>query len=499
MTAREVVHPVTAYALRVEAGGRTLAYSGDSGVCPGLDDTARDADVFLCEASFLEGAPNPPDLHLTGAEAGRTAAGAGAHRLLLTHIPPWHDPQVVLGEAVGEYETSASSRSRDGDRLPRAQRRGQDHHHADHGRAHPGHGGEVTIGGHALPRHPEPRPARRRPARRLRPARRSHRSRGADARRAARWACRRPRRGDARAGRRSTDTESKRRIRNYSLGMRQRLGIAHALLGDPSVLILDEPANGLDPAGIHWMRGLLGEFADRGGTVLLSSPPAARGRDDRRRAASSSAAARSWPRARGPSCSQTAGTYVEALEADALAAALAERPASPPRRPATAASAVEVEPVDVGRPRPRAGVVLVELRPAEGAGLEDMFLAAHRRHASARTSSTRPTEEPPHEPPPPYRRPSTSRRPRGCRSRRLVKVELRKIARHPRRAAGCSISIAALTALRDGHRADHRAGPGPDRHVRRLRRQRQLHPRASCCRCSASCWSPASGASARRW
>lgn len=65
--------------------------------------------------------------------------------------------------------------------------------------------------------------------------------------------------------------ESRRRIRSYSLGMRQRLGIAHALLGDPSVLVLDEPANGLDPAGIRWMRALLREYADRGGTVLLSS------------------------------------------------------------------------------------------------------------------------------------------------------------------------------------------------------------------------------------
>lgn len=53
--------------------------------------------------------------------------------------------------------------------------------------------------------------------------------------------------------------------------MRQRLGIAHALLGDPEVLILDEPANGLDPEGIRWMREVLREFADRGGTVLLSS------------------------------------------------------------------------------------------------------------------------------------------------------------------------------------------------------------------------------------
>lgn len=64
---------------------------------------------------------------------------------------------------------------------------------------------------------------------------------------------------------------ARKRVRHYSLGMRQRLGIAHALLGDPEVLILDEPANGLDPPGIRWMRDLLREFAGRGGTVLLSS------------------------------------------------------------------------------------------------------------------------------------------------------------------------------------------------------------------------------------
>jgi ABC-2 type transport system ATP-binding protein len=64
---------------------------------------------------------------------------------------------------------------------------------------------------------------------------------------------------------------ARKRVRAYSLGMRQRLGLAHALLGEPEVLILDEPANGLDPGGIVWMRRLLRDFADRAGTVLLSS------------------------------------------------------------------------------------------------------------------------------------------------------------------------------------------------------------------------------------
>ena len=68
-----------------------------------------------------------------------------------------------------------------------------------------------------------------------------------------------------------TGAEADRRVGNYSLGMRQRLGIATALIGNPGVLMLDEPANGLDPAGIRWMRDLLRDFADRGGTVLLSS------------------------------------------------------------------------------------------------------------------------------------------------------------------------------------------------------------------------------------
>ncbi|MEI7054466.1 ATP-binding cassette domain-containing protein [Nocardioides sp. CCNWLW239] len=66
-------------------------------------------------------------------------------------------------------------------------------------------------------------------------------------------------------------TAARRRIRGFSTGMRQRLALATALLGEPSGLILDEPTNGLDPSGIVWLRRLLRSFADAGGTVLVSS------------------------------------------------------------------------------------------------------------------------------------------------------------------------------------------------------------------------------------
>jgi ribonuclease BN (tRNA processing enzyme) len=99
-----VAHPVPAFGLRISADGATLGYTGDTGPCDAVDEVARDADLFLAEASFLEGRDNPPDLHLTGADAGAAAGRAGARQLVLTHVPPWHDPAVSLAEARATYD-----------------------------------------------------------------------------------------------------------------------------------------------------------------------------------------------------------------------------------------------------------------------------------------------------------------------------------------------------------------------------------------------------------
>jgi ribonuclease BN (tRNA processing enzyme) len=98
-----VAHPVEAYALRIEHDGRRLVYSGDTGPCEALVDIARNADLLLCEASFLEGGDNPPDLHMTGREAADHATRAGVSRLVLTHVPPWHDAQQMLADATPAY------------------------------------------------------------------------------------------------------------------------------------------------------------------------------------------------------------------------------------------------------------------------------------------------------------------------------------------------------------------------------------------------------------
>lgn len=166
--------------------------------------------------------------------------------------------------------------------------------------------------------------------------------------------------------------ESRRRVRNYSLGMRQRLGIAVALIGNPGVLILDEPANGLDPSGIRWMRDLLRGFADGGGAVLLSShllheieavaddlvligrgQIVAEGTKDELLAAT--------------------GTHARAAQPEKLAAALLSAGHSV-ESTSDLGLRTDADTTTTGEVALRAGVPLTELKAAEG-GLEEMFLA----------------------------------------------------------------------------------------------------------------------------
>src|SRR5215213_9283213 len=170
-----------------------------------------------------------------------------------------------------------------------------------------------------------------------------------------------------------TQTEADRRVRNYSLGMRQRLGIATALIGDPEVLILDEPANGLDPAGIRAMRDLLREYADKGGTVLLSSHLLHEIEviaDDLVVIGGGRIVAQGAKR----DLLRSAGTVVRTADRAALAQALT--------RAAVGTSALggdgllaQAEPAQVGTIAFAAGLPVTELRPADGAGLEELFLA----------------------------------------------------------------------------------------------------------------------------
>jgi ribonuclease BN (tRNA processing enzyme) len=107
LTPYGVEHPVEAYGVRVEArAGRraeVLAYTGDTDACPGLLPLAKGADLFLAEASFQEGRDEDRGVHLTGLRAGQAAAEAGCRRLLLTHVPVWTDPEVVLAEARSAF------------------------------------------------------------------------------------------------------------------------------------------------------------------------------------------------------------------------------------------------------------------------------------------------------------------------------------------------------------------------------------------------------------
>jgi ribonuclease BN (tRNA processing enzyme) len=101
---RRMVHPVETYGMRISADGSVLAYSGDTGPCAALESLADGADVLLAEAAFVESVEHPDDLHLTGRDAAEHATRAGAGRLLLTHIPPWHDSDEVLSDARPAYD-----------------------------------------------------------------------------------------------------------------------------------------------------------------------------------------------------------------------------------------------------------------------------------------------------------------------------------------------------------------------------------------------------------
>jgi ABC-2 type transport system ATP-binding protein len=166
---------------------------------------------------------------------------------------------------------------------------------------------------------------------------------------------------------------AKRRVKAYSLGMRQRLGLAYALLGDPGILVLDEPANGLDPEGIFWMRGLLRDFADGGGTVLLSSHllREVEAVADRLVVIGGGKIVADGDKAELLAAS---GTAVRATDPVALDAALT-RAGLAGTRTSDGAVLVQAEAEAVGRAATKAGVVLLELRSAGSGGLEQMFLS----------------------------------------------------------------------------------------------------------------------------
>jgi ABC-2 type transport system ATP-binding protein len=164
---------------------------------------------------------------------------------------------------------------------------------------------------------------------------------------------------------------ARKRVRQYSLGMRQRLGLAHALLGDPQVLVLDEPANGLDPEGMRWMRSLLRDFADRGGTVFLSSHLLAEVEAiaDRFVIIGSGRIVAQGTR---EELLTGGGTLVSADDEGALTAAL--HAAGMSARPASDGGfVVDAQPDEVGRAALAGQIALTRLGPSDQAGLERLF------------------------------------------------------------------------------------------------------------------------------
>lgn len=106
--AAAVDHLCEAYGLRLEHGGRSLVYSGDTGPCAGLIELARGADVLLCEATWPHvnqfWSEPPPGVHLSGRQAGEHATAAGVGRLLITHVASWFDGEEILAEAKAAFD-----------------------------------------------------------------------------------------------------------------------------------------------------------------------------------------------------------------------------------------------------------------------------------------------------------------------------------------------------------------------------------------------------------
>ena len=102
------VHPVETHAIRLTAGGRSLVYTADTGPFPELAGFADRADLLLAEAGFSEDYEHPPDMHLTGADAGKLAADANVRSLVITHVAPWDDPQTAIATASRNFAGPAT-------------------------------------------------------------------------------------------------------------------------------------------------------------------------------------------------------------------------------------------------------------------------------------------------------------------------------------------------------------------------------------------------------
>ena len=183
------------------------------------------------------------------------------------------------------------------------------------------------------------------------------------------------------------------RVGTYSLGMRQRLGLAQALIAEPTVLILDEPATGLDPEGIAWIRGMLRDFADRGGTVLLSSHLLAEVQATADHLVVINAG-RIVAAGALSNLLASHGLVVRAGDQAALRQLLAQHAVSFTPAPGGALSvdtSTGVSAAQISALAVTAGLPLLELRPAQRVGLEDLFFTL--TSPATRTGGEAPTPE----------------------------------------------------------------------------------------------------------